>query len=170
MLKNLKFHIIAISLICIIVAAIYKWTGTNGPNPNANTVSSRSIRISNATWGLNCNPYILGAKQAQANAPLKKDANGQVIPSKPLKPVAMNNVLESLKTLCEGKLTCELFASNEVLGLDPIEGCFKKLDVHYRCFTSDRLIITQTNQGELLKLNCTAPLTGDVSAPAAAHP
>lgn len=170
MLKNLKFHVIAISLICMIVAAIYELTGANVPATSAAQGSGRSIRISTATWGLNCNPYILSAKQAQSKAPLKKDANGQVIPSKSLQPVVLNNVLESVKTLCEGKPTCELFASNEVLGVDPIEGCFKKLDVHYRCFNADRLIITQTNQGELLKLNCVSPMASDVSAPATAHP
>lgn len=170
MLKSLKFHIIAISLICVFIAAIYSLIGANTPNPTTTQGGNRSIRISSATWGLNCNPFILSAKQAQANAPLKKDAQGQVIPSKPMKPVVLNNVLENVKKLCEGKSACELFASNEVLGLDPIEGCFKKLDVHYRCFTSDRLTITQTNQGELLKLNCAAPMASDVSAPTATHP
>lgn len=170
MLKNIKFHIIAISLICIIVAAISKLSGVNIPTESSIPASNRSIDISSATWGLNCNPYILSAKQAQSSAPLNKDATGQIIPGKPLKPVAPNNVLERVKTLCEGKPTCDLFASIDILGLDPIEGCFKQLDVQYRCFTSDRLKITQTNQGELLKLNCTAPTASDVSAPAATHP
>lgn len=170
MLKNLKFHIIAISLICIIVAAISKLSGVNTPIANRVQGSSRSIHIYSATWGLNCNPYILSARQAQANAPANKDATGQIIPGKPLNPVALNNVLERVKTLCEGKPTCDLFASIDVLGLDPIEGCFKQLDVRYRCFTSDRLSITQTNQGELLKLNCLLPATGDVSAISTTHP
>ena len=169
MLKNLKFHVIAISLICVIIAVIYQLTGANAPAPAAQG-NGRSIRIHSATWGLNCNSYILTAKQAQANAPLKKDARGQIIPGKPLQPVVLNNVLDTVKKLCEGKPVCEFFTSNEALGLDPVEGCFKKLDVQYRCFTSDRLTITQANQGELLKLNCTAPATGDVSAPTAAHP
>lgn len=170
MLKNLKFHLIAVSLICLIVAAIYNFMGANTPSPVAGQGSTRSIRIDSATWGLNCNPYIQSAKQAQVSAPLKKDANGQVIPGKTLQPVVLNNALESVKKLCEGKPACELYATNDTLGVDPIEGCFKKLDVHYRCFTSDRLSIIQANQGELLKLSCVSPVASDASAPPATHP
>lgn len=170
MVKSLKFHAIAISIICVAIATYYQLSLTNSSSTAVSLGSMRSIRIDSATWGLNCNPYIQSAKQAQASAPLKKNANGQVIPSEKLQPVVLNNALKSVRKLCEGKSACELYATNDTLGLDPIEGCFKKLDVHFRCFTSDRLSIIQANQGELLKLNCVSPAASDASAPPATHP
>lgn len=170
MLKNLKFHAIAIAIISVIVVMLYQIMGPTEVSNAPLQPSDRYVRVASASWGLNCNAFIADAKQARANAPLAKNAQGQVVAQAPLKDVTPNNVIDPAKKLCDGKISCEILATSEVLSLDPIDNCFKKLNLSYRCFEMDRLTTTETNQGELLKIDCTPIATVDAPAPTATHP
>ena len=171
MLKNLKFHIIAISIICVLVVLLAQ---IFGPSHNAVTqaapIGDRYVRVVSATWGLNCNPFIEEAKRLRETSALPKDAQGNVIAQPPMKEMELDNILGNVKTMCDGKLTCQVMATSEVVGLDPMESCFKKLSLNYRCFELDRLHTTETNQGEMLKIDCATPTVTNAPAPLATHP
>lgn len=171
-MKPLKFHIIAIACICLIVVVLYQFIG---PKPSAGTAllqtGDRYLRVASASWGLNCNDAISEAKKSRETVGLRKDEYGQVIPEAPLKPMQPDNALDAVKKLCDGKLVCEVFATSEVLGFEPMESCFKTLTLGYRCFEMDRLKINQTGQGELARIDCSLPANGShAPAPAATQP
>ena len=155
----------AISVITVVIVVLYLLVG---PKPQAPVVvkpSDRAIRISTATWGLSCNPQIEEAQRARESVPMAKDADGKVIPQEPLKKVAVDNVLDVIKNMCEGKIGCEVNATDDVLGVHLFPGCYRKLNVNYRCSSIDRLITVDIDQGQTLKIDCT-----DANAPAPQHP
>ena len=171
MLKSLKFHIIAISIICVLVVGLSQMMGSShSATPQGPERGDRYVRVVSATWGLNCNPFIKEAKRARETSALPKDDKGNVIPQEPLKEMALDNILNSAKTLCDGKIACEVMATSDALGLDPMASCFKKLNLNYRCFELDRLRTTETNQGDMLKIDCAPPAATDAPAPAATQP
>ncbi len=171
MLKSLKFHIIAISIICVLVVGLSQIMGTSHTaTPQTPQIGDRYVRVVSATWWLNCNPFIEEAKRARETTALPKDEKGNIIPQEPLKAMVLDNVLTAAKTICDGKLSCDVMATSEVLGLDPMESCFKKLNLNYRCFEMDRLRITETSQGERLTIDCATPAATNAPAPAATHP
>lgn len=171
MLKNLKFHIIAISIICVLVVGLSQLMGSShSAAPQAPERGDRYVRVVSATWGLNCNPFIEEAKRARATSALPTDDKGNVIPQEPIKEMALDNILSTAKTMCDGKISCQIMATSDVLGLDPMDSCFKKLNLNFRCFEMDRLKTTETNQGEMLKIDCSTPAATNAPAPAATHP
>lgn len=172
MFTRLKFHLIAITAISLIVLVLYRLIGPAQPvaAPSA-LATGQYVHVISASWGLNCNPDIEETLRERANAPLPTDEHGNVVPHEPLSLMARDNVLATAQAICHGKPACEIFASNGMLKLDPIARCFKKLDLSYRCFEMDKLHITQTDQGELLKLDCTTPAAAPhATAPAASQP
>jgi hypothetical protein len=170
MVKNLKFHVIAISAICVLVVLLSQWVAPAPQNGTQAASGNRYVRVVSASWGLNCNPFIAEAKQLRESSPLQKDENGNIITQPPIKEVARDNVLTKAKSLCEGKPACQLMATSEVLGFDPMESCFKKLNFNYRCFEMDRLQAAETSQGEMLRIDCVTPAASDAPPTAAVQP
>lgn len=162
--SSFKFHVIAVSIICLIVTGLYY---TIGPKrftaPGSVQTGEQHIRIVSASWGLNCNPAIETAIR-------ERKASNTATPASttPLAPVMPDNALDTLKAACEGKLTCSLIVNNETMQSDPLVSCFKKLELAYRCHTVDRLHSLSINQATPLKINCTNPSASD--APPSAAP
>ena len=169
-----KFHIVAISCICIVITAIYALTEQPKPVAPLDTSlkSGRSVEIYSATWGDNCNRDIEQALADRRTIPPAKDEKGQLIELPKLSPIVANNVLSSVSTACNGKPACELPATSEALGVEPIIGCSKKLTVSYRCFSFDRLWTVTVEQSKPLKIDCNdeksaTPASAPAGAPAA---
>lgn len=146
--KHLKFHAAAILVISILIVVLYVLFGPRAPGPVEETVGDRFITIDNATWGKNCDPFV-----DQARAKWRVPEAGAA-PSAPPTRATHNNVLQTLRTQCDGKLSCRLVAMTETFGVDPLPSCFKRLTVGYRCFAYDRLQSVEVGQGDLLSLDC----------------
>lgn len=148
--KHLKFHAAALGAICILIVLLYLLFGPEKAGPVEEIVGDRFIQIDNATWGKNCDPYV---ETALKNWTLPAQSD----PAKPAKkPVAAvhNNALTTISALCNGKLSCRVLADTATFKIDPLETCFKRLTVGYRCFTFDRLWNVEVSQGANLDLNC----------------
>ncbi len=171
MIKNFKFHAIALALITLIVLGLSQ---AMAPTPNqadtAAAASGHAVQIVSASWGLNCNPSIAETMAQRERTAPARDAQGNIIAQPALALVSSNNVLPTLQGLCDGKPRCTILANNEVLKLDPLTSCFKKLAVSYRCFTTDRLHATEVGQSENLDIDCIQKTARDASAPAAVQP
>ena len=157
MRKNYKIHAIAIVSICMLTTAIYAWLVPTPSTTEPEGNGDRGIEIYDATWGLNCNPAIAAAIQNPPPAPkLGASATPNSAPKKPLSLVADNNALIAVGNACNGKTACQLKATSEMLGVEPLEACFKHLDVRYRCFSYDRAWDVTTSQGKTLTIDCHA--------------
>jgi hypothetical protein len=160
MRRNQKIHAIAITSICVLVTIIYVVL-TPAPSTSPQPTGDRSIEIFDATWGKNCNPSII----APTHTPPPATADNSVATaSKKLTPVQDDNVLTTVSTACNGKLSCQLKATSDTLGVEPIQSCYKYLVVRYRCFSYDRAWDVTTHQGETLTIDCNA-----ASPPATKH-
>ncbi len=159
--KRLKFHAIAITVICGLITLLYVIAGPSKQSEPTSAQGNYKINIVSATWGYNCNPFIKETMEARKQTGLAKDAEGKVIQGAPLKLVEHDNVLKQVAANCNGKSYCEVAANTELFGFDPHEGCFKELEVSYRCYDIDRLRVLKAEQAALLKLDCTS-----VEAPA----
>ena len=167
MAKNMKVHVLPISIISVVIIVLYLIIGPKpAPDHVTKQPTDRFIRISNASWGLECNPQIEEALRNRANIPLAKDADGKIIQAESLKKAAANNALPVVKTACEGQLTCQVFATDDALGIPLLSGCYKQLDVNYRCSDIDRLVTLHIDQGQPLKIDCTP----DASPATPTHP
>ena len=166
MRTQLKFHALAITIICLTVIAVYLSMDRN-PQQASPTFSPYSIGVESATWGMNCNPSIT---KAMANPKPAPPASSNKPTEKPetLTLATPNNVLSALKAACDNKPACQLLASGETLGVDPMYSCFKRLTVSYRCFKFDRLTTQDIGQGETFTIDCTKSKTTD--APASPQP
>lgn len=167
MKKNMKFHAIAIAIISVVIVALYSFIGPKPVEKGPPKPTDRYVRITNATWGLECNSVIDEVSRARSAIPLAKDAAGKVIPAEPLKRVSVDNVLPVVKQACEGQLACEVPANDDVFNITLPPGCYKKLNVNYRCSDVDRLAMLSIDQGQYLKIDCSAQ---NASAPAPQHP
>lgn len=156
MAKNLKFHAVAIAIITVVVIILYMLVGPKPQEQVPAKPTDRFARISTATWGLSCNPQIEEAQRTRNTMPLAKDADGKIIQQEPLQKVVINNVLPAVKTACEGQLDCQLLATDDVLGVQLVPGCYRQLNVNYRCSDLDRLVSVTIDQGQLLKIDCSA--------------
>jgi hypothetical protein len=168
---NYKFHAIAIAIISAVIVVIFLLFGPKAPPPAAPvalTTADSYVRIVGATWGLNCNVFIASAMAVQANEGLPRDKDGTAIAAAVLKKITPDNVLDTVKILCNGKLTCETYIDSTILANEPSADCFKQLDVSYRCFEVDRLRTLSVGQNETLKIDCTNP-TAAPHAPANGH-
>ena len=162
-MKNLKFHVIAIAAIIIVVTALYSVIGPQKAPVTAAHTSGHAIEIYSATWGEACNPAITDAMATRARTPAAKDDAGQTLPIEPLQPVKPNNVLITVGDTCNGKTACTLRADSPSLALDPLTTCFKRLVVHYRCYSVDRLHTRDIGQGEILTIDCLNPNAADAA-------
>lgn len=81
------------------------------------------IEVDRATYGQNCNYY---------------DAMG-------------SNVTDTIINLCEGKRTCKIPVSNDLLG-DPAQGCTKELQINWRC--NGNRLVHKALEGEMINLIC----------------
>lgn len=147
--KHLKFHLFAIAAISLLIIVLYMLFG---PTPNNNgepALGDNYIRIDNATWGKNCDPYIAQGQQ-EWRPPAADDKNPAPQPSY----AQHNNALESIRKLCEGLATCRLRVDNATMGVDPLRSCYKRLVMGYRCTTFDRLWTRDLGQGDVLTIDC----------------
>ena len=159
----------ALTLITGVIFVVYTIAAPKpAPAPVLEPQSSHAIEVYQATWGLRCNDEITRALQRRQFAPVEKDEKGQVIPPKPLALVQPNNVLSPVSEACNGKLACQIDASPERLGVDPLESCYKELNVQYRCFTYDRLQIAKAEQGTTLTIDCRENANPSTQAPTSA--
>lgn len=150
-MSRIQFHILAISVIVLVVSSIYA-LGVGQEPLTADQLAlagGKIIAIESATWGQQCNPQITEAIKERASRPVSKTGA-----TEPLKLVEQNNVLEAVGKACNGKVSCDLRASASELGFDPLGSCYKRLVVRYRCFQFDRLTTLDINQGERLSINC----------------
>lgn len=153
--KRLRTHLYAIGAICFVITILYLLAGPKAPTPEEQAAKSPyKISIVSASWGLNCNSAIREAIELHksVNAPVLTE--GETPPV--LKPVERDNALEGVRARCENNPRCEILATSEVMGSDPYAGCFKKLDITYRCYDIDRLRTLQGDQGDILRLDCTS--------------
>lgn len=170
--KRARFHAIAISAICLVIVLVFSFAAPK-PAPVAMSnepQTSNRIEVYQANWGLNCNVDIARTlKVRQTNLP-PRDEKGQVIPYKPLVPAQKNNVILPVSTLCNTQVMCQIEATSTNLGgIDPLETCYKQLEVQYRCFTYDRIHTETVDQGSILTLDCNEkqPPSDQTAAPAA---
>jgi hypothetical protein len=164
MIRNWKFHALALSIICVIIIALYFAIGPKKQapvDPNA-AIGDRFVQVYSATWGANCNEYIDRENADRARLRLNPKPGGDPHALEPLHSVINDNVLVRLGEKCNGKISCNFPASSEAIGVEPFEACFKRLTIGYRCFTYDRLRTLDANQGDLVAIDCheeTAPAT-----------
>lgn len=151
---RLKFHAIAIVMIIIIVSCLYVLFGPKKVQPMAAGNGGIGVEITSATWGENCNSAIADALAERQRTALPTDAAGNVIAHKPLQPIEYNNALAAVQNLCNGRPTCEFRVNSEILGNDPMDNCFKRLAVSYRCSNFDPLTSKTISQNDVLLIDC----------------
>lgn len=149
--KSLKFHALALGIICVVIILLYLLIGPKAAgiavDPNRPT-GDRYVRIVDATWGLNCNAEIARLRN------LGTTTVGEGDNQRPLEPVKPNNALYAVTALCEDKLACNIPATKEAMGLDPLAACYKDLVIGYRCFSIDRKWTRKVEQGTILTIDC----------------
>jgi hypothetical protein len=154
---NYKFHAIAIGSICLIITVLFFLIGP-GAKPATPDVAQAgqgyTIEIYSATWGANCNTAIASDLRERGGRPLITDEQGKIIEGAAPKMVETNNLLVPLGRRCNGKPFCDVLAASDILGIEPMETCYKRLAVSYRCFSYDRLRVIEVGQGETLRINC----------------
>lgn len=167
MIRNWKFHAVAVSVLCAVVTVIYVLFAPAPPAPpvDTNLLGDRAVEIYSATWGMECNAYIKDIlerpKKLTSIAQTSAEGNAaQPVPAQPDAPkleyATKDNALIKVSELCNGKNTCELTPTNETLGLNILDTCGKKLDVSYRCYSYDRLWNLTIQQGDTKKIDCNA--------------
>ncbi len=149
--KSLKFHALALGSICAVIIVLFLLIGPkelDAPiDPNRPT-DDRYVRITDATWGLNCNAEITRLRG------LGHTTTGEGDNERPLTLVQPNNAIYAVTALCEDKLSCDILAINETMDIDPLAACYKELIVGYRCFSVDRKWTKKTEQGSTLTIDC----------------
>jgi hypothetical protein len=136
-----KIHLAALSVAIILILIIANIPG-HSPTGNA-PVSNLSIRIANASWGMNCK-----------NIPNNVPANSNPFKSDGSNSGAYNNVQNVVSRLCDGKVSCNGAANTTTLGADPFPGCSKDLKIEYRCFSYDRPWSVDVDQEQNFTIDC----------------
>lgn len=166
MQKNFKFHAIAIAIICVLVVVLYLAVGprasgpTGAPTPKS---GERQVRIYSASWGLNCNEEI-DRLANDGPATYQRDDKGNVLPPKRYSKVAPDNVLERVSLLCNNHYSCEIRADSDLLGINPIDVCYKDLVVTYRCEAFEPPKTLTLNQGDTQIIDCQKPAHAPATA------
>ena len=103
------------------------------------------IRISSASWALNCLEY-------RKNEPTYSADEDKRLP------IRRDNVLVKVSKLCNGKNTCEVTNSASGLGAsgdrNPDKDCQKQLEIEYRCLTFDRPIRKTAKERDKIEIRC----------------
>jgi len=127
-MTNIRFHLIALSIIIAFVLVVFYLTGqfSGQSQQAANPQGERTIKIWEASWGLNCQ-----------DAPLK-NPDAALSPQK-RSDIKKDNVLEQVRQMCDGQVTCQFKASKATLGdVAPDRRCTPELKLIYRCYELDR--------------------------------
>jgi hypothetical protein len=154
MIRNWKIHALAIAAITIVIYLLYSAIRPEpvGTAPSA-PASGRSIQIVSASWGLECNRNLSSAieraNEQRAELP-PEERNSVPMPQE----MTVNNALERVQSLCEGREVCSFRADEEIVGVTTHKGCGGGLDLSYRCFTIDRLHKLAVSNGENVDIDC----------------
>ena len=150
MIQNWKFHALALSIICALIVVLYAFFAPEPPAPvqDPNMLGDRAIEIYSASWGMECNSYIKDLMAAP-----RKDIKDEPLK---LEYAVKDNALMKVGEVCNGKNSCDVMATNELLELKILDTCSKKLDIAYRCYSYDRLWNLTINQGATKKIDCNA--------------
>ena len=144
---SFKTHLLIVSLIIISVMIFWSLLPKidHIDRPENSAPIARRIIISHASWGMNCNPYLL-----------ENTINTNNMRKKNLKTAyTKDNIFKEISLQCNGKLTCDINAANPWLKHDPQPECTpKSLEIEYRCFSFDRPWRTSTTGGSIT-LDCT---------------
>lgn len=150
---SFKIHLIIISVIIVMVFLVWSMSGSEPPPPApvpvAQKVSSYSIAISHASWGLNCAKRPVSVNNSTSSY---DTFAGTDVASK----FHEDNVLLKVSEICNGKLQCDIPFTPDILGDDPQPDCDKVLDIEYRCFSYDRPWRVRSSSGSL-SINCDRP-------------
>ena len=148
-INNLKTHLVAITLICLVIIGLYFLLGGDktpkGPQP---LQGDRYIQIDSATWGKNCDPYVDEALKKIPTVDLSKP-----ISTRPHH-AAINNALLAISTACNGHLRCNFEPTTALIGDEPLANCFKHLEIRYRCFAYDHLVSLDVGQHDNVLIDC----------------
>jgi hypothetical protein len=162
--SRMKFHLIAITAICLTVVVVFSMRKPpEEAVSQAHSLSSQFIIIHSATWGMNCNQMVaqtieehklLAEKAAKqppataANAPAKQ----AVAPVKPTM-AQENNALMALTNLCNNKEKCTFKPTGELFGTLGVR-CYKDLEIAYRCFEVDRIRYASGEEDKDITIDC----------------
>lgn len=151
-----KLHILVIAIMTTVLSLGYFLLR---PDPKHTVVTQVidpiHITIVEATWGLNCNPYIEERikKTAFSNTASKSNTTTDAKESPTFAMIKQNNVLPILQSLCDKKTQCQVTARNDVLG-NPYADCSKELYVSWRCFSYDKLHTKILNENNNFTMSC----------------
>lgn len=155
MLRRIRLHIIAVLSISIVIMMAYGMMFQLKPADPQAVVNRFKVFILSATWGENCNTNIRAAIAAGVKREPESDENANKLPAKSYELVRRNNVLEVTGNVCNGQLVCAFKASKKIYNEDPFPGCYKNLEITYRCTDLDRVRAVHSREGEDVKLDCT---------------
>lgn len=153
LLKSNRFrvHAFFLTLLAILILIAYQMYRQRASIlPDSGDVF---VRISSASFGLNCRPEDL--RPSADAAPIKalgKFADPQQDEKDKL--VVQDNALSAISERCNGKTSCALTATPEALGLLVSGSCRRQLNVEYRCFSYDRPWLATIRPGETLLIDC----------------
>lgn len=169
-IPNWKTHAKFIGAIIIAVLAVFYFGGYFNPQQAQTQLakSPYSIRIQEASWGLNC-----AEESASLLQDLKKrasSATGEVYDNivkemEALQPLpARNNALELLKNHCDGGSSCNISLAEGGLPLSRNEFCYYELTFSYLCSSFDALRDGKISHSETdLLIDCAAPIEAEKS-------
>lgn len=144
-----NFHLVAAPAVLALLGGAYYYNEKIASKRNTQPAEAQAVKtltISRATWGENCNPHI---------------ENSQTTYDTPLKTIEINNVLDVVSKLCNGKETCEFPVRTKVLGNSPLPKdypCMKELAVEFRCDILDIPTRVVAKDKDLLRASCEPPV------------
>jgi hypothetical protein len=144
-----KYHLIAAPAVFIVLMSVYVIGSKISAKHQAEAIAAVSaqsstaevLNITQATWGRNCNTIL---ESIQTN-----DTS--------YTPIEVNNVLDKVKTTCDGKQKCSFSVGKDALGESPISKdleCIKTLDINFRCNKMDFPLNISSQDGEDVVLDC----------------
>ena len=150
-INNIKIHLVAIAAICTVITVTFFLMGGDQTPKGPPTRGNRYIQIDSATWGRDCDPYVVEA--------LKKWSPLQKPPTPRPRSAVNNNALPAVKAACNDKLTCRFIATSDWVGDEPLASCFKRIVIRYRCFAYDPLTVIDAGQNDAVSIDCEHPVT-----------
>lgn len=146
---NLKLHIlISAAFLALIFGALTLFSASkSGSGEHVPITEDRYIQIKSATWGENCNDYIL-AKREEAKS--KPRSETETLPD----PVRRDNALRQVSSLCNGKESCVFSIHEKDLHFDPAPNCAKDIELEYRCFLTDLAHKVSGSYKNSLSIDC----------------
>ena len=114
-----------------------------------------AIEIHRASYGLNCKGLYSG------NADRLAGQSGEAGPYGDRKEggntLKENNVLETVKKICNGKARCDFIVEPKTFDFDPYPACsYKDLRIDFRCYNIDRLRALAGEEGNPISIDCNA--------------